>query len=80
MPSTYKVVPFHARIKDTQTSELVAQQLEVAINALSTEGWIYERLETVNVGVNPGCLSTFLGKGPGETQLHFLVFRWPENA
>ena len=41
----YKVVPFVAKLSQSDTTKAVADQLDALINDMSSQGWDYVRLE-----------------------------------
>lgn len=77
----YKVVPFTAGLKAGQGAEHAAEQLEVLVNNLDSEGWKFRSLESLEtvittpgvVGSN-GCLG--LGATPSypEKRDHVQVY------
>lgn len=39
-------------------SRAAAQYLEVVVNSMAAEGWEFQRVDTIGVESNPGCLSS----------------------
>ena len=70
MAKTYRVVPFLPAISEKQASkqgaELIARQLQEAINAEAGQGWAFEHYEGIAVTVQmPGCLGSRGVRAPG---------------
>jgi hypothetical protein len=73
---TYKVVPFTAKIGNTDSASAAAAQLESVISAHAAEGWDYVRLEQVDTYVagSNGCFG--FGAVPGRSiSIAMVVFR-----
>jgi hypothetical protein len=65
----YKVVPFVAKLSQSDTTKAVADQLDLLINDMSSQGWEYVRLENVDTVIKgaPGQNGCFgLGATPAE--------------
>jgi len=65
----YKVVPFVAKLNQSDTTTAVANQLDVLINDMSSQGWEYVRLESVDTVIKgaPGQNGCFgFGATPAE--------------
>ena len=76
MQYTYQVVPFVAKVGNTEGSQAAAQQLQGLINQLSGQGWEYVRLETVQTAIagSKGCFG--FGATPSEiTTFAMAVFK-----
>lgn len=58
----YKVVPFMGQVQAKESSSVVSQQLESILNQHAADGWELHSLGSVDIEVQPGCLSTFLGQ------------------
>jgi len=74
----YKVVPFVAKITQSDSTRAVAGQLQDVINQYAIEGWEYVRLESVetNVTGTDGCFG--IGAKPGyTTSFSMVVFKQP---
>ena len=76
----FKSVSFRATITHKDTSQMVAKQLQSLIDTHATEGWTFEKLETVEVfsAASSGCF------GIGATPALFkyfpiAVFSYPNN-
>jgi hypothetical protein len=56
---SYKVVPFVANISSGEGAGAAAKQLVDIINQHAAEGWIYQRMENVEINIhdegNKGC-------------------------
>jgi hypothetical protein len=63
----YRVVPFTANIRNTEGAAAAASQLEELIEAHSSEGWEYVRLEQVETHIagSSGCFG--IGEEPSRT-------------
>ena len=72
----YKVIPFNATInRQTQTTLVIANQLENTIKQFNSQGWEYVRLESVSTYIQPdkGCFG--LDDKPGYlASYQMLVF------
>ena len=72
----FKAVPFTAKIKQTDSTETVANQMQELINSYVAQGWEYQRLENVETHVLPdaGCFG--LGGKPGfTTSYKVMIFK-----
>ena len=70
----FKVVPFTAVIKTTDTSAVVASQMQTIIDAHSAEGWEYTRMDSVQTVVKErGCFG--IGGKASITIYNVLVFK-----
>lgn len=70
----YKVVPFTATLnQQKETTNVVANQLEILIKKYTDQGWEYIRLESVSTYVQPdsGCFG--LGGKPGYLASYQMV-------
>ena len=72
----YRTVPFNPQLDEKQASktggETIAKQLGEIISREASEGWVFEDYETVQVTVNPGCLS-ILGGGKANLLTYGVV-------
>lgn len=69
----FKVVPFMAVIKTSDTSAAVAAQMQSIIDSHSLEGWEYVRMDTVETVVKDGGCFGIGGKST-ITSYNVLVF------
>ena len=72
----YKVIPFAATLKDSDTASVAANQLESLANRMASEGWDYVSLEQVetNIDANAGCFG--IGATPAKTiSISMAVFK-----
>jgi hypothetical protein len=72
----YKVIPFVAKITREDSSAAVAQQMQSLIDANTSEGWEYLRMDSVqtNIAGTNGCFG--LGAEPARaTSFSVLVFQ-----
>ena len=72
----YKVVPFTANASRNDNTGTVAAQVQSIIDQYISNGWEYQRLETVETFVKPsnGCFG--LGAQPGYTLgVQMLIFK-----
>ena len=73
----YKVVPFVAKLNQSDTTTAVANQLDALINDMSSQGWEYVRLESVATVIKgaPGQNGCFgLGATPAEPITPLLIW------
>jgi hypothetical protein len=63
----YKVMPFVANVSRTQGADMAASQLQSLIDQHSSQGWDYERLESVETVIagSNGCFG--IGARPSVT-------------
>ncbi len=73
MAREYTTRPFNPAVREKQASGTeIARQLGELINRGAAEGWTYESYETVQITVNPGCLTMF--SGPRIAHFGVVVF------
>jgi hypothetical protein len=72
----YKVVPFTANVTRNENSSAVASQLQGIIENHLSEGWEYQRMESVETFVAPtsGCFG-FGAQSGYSTAVQMLVFK-----
>ena len=71
----YRVEPFIGSIKESQNIKLVAEQLQSMINKGVSDGWEFDRIDTIQVSVAPGCLAGILGAKNSLITYNFVIFR-----
>ena len=72
----YKVVPFIASVSSKEGAQTAAGQLEELINQMSSEGWEYVRLESVDTYIAGGGGCFGIGATPAtSTSFSMAVFR-----
>ena len=76
----YLVTPFVAKTHGNQKHESVSDQLQHVLNHYARYGWVFQRLELVNVEHNPGCLAGFFGQTIIYHRHDVLVFRRTKPA
>lgn len=72
----YKVVPFTANVSRKDNSSAVANQVQLMIDQYLSDGWEYQRMETVETFVagSNGCFG--FGAQPGYTTgIQMLIFK-----
>ncbi len=70
----YKALPFKGSVADLDPNR-VAAQLTILINSQSQEGWEFFQINSVNISVNPGCLSGLFGEKSSEQKYDMAIFR-----
>ncbi|MFN8297279.1 MAG: DUF4177 domain-containing protein [Chitinophagales bacterium] len=73
----YKTVPFTAKISQSDTTQMVAQQLENLIQDYAKQGWEYVSFENVETQVAPvaGCFGLGVAKPGYTTSFKVVVFK-----
>jgi len=70
---TYKVVPYTANITVKETTNVVAQKLEIMINDFASQGWSFESVEKFETAVyDPGCFG--LGSKATTNFIQLVIF------
>jgi hypothetical protein len=72
----YRVIPFTAKASQSDSTDVVARQVQAIIDAQAAEGWEYCQMESVETAVRPsgGCFG--FGAQPGYvTSAQILVFQ-----
>lgn len=75
----YLVVPFVAKTGTRKRTEAVSEQLQDVLNHYARYGWVYQRLELINVEYLPGCLGIAFDGKPRYMRNDVLVFRRPKK-
>jgi hypothetical protein len=71
---TYKTIPFTPKVTDVGGAAQAAQELNNAINKMTSEGWQFKSLETLTIEVKPTGCNTSGNKGPFYNNIQMLVF------
>jgi tRNA A37 threonylcarbamoyltransferase TsaD len=71
----YHVEPFIGNIKESENIRLVAEQLQNMINKAVSGGWEFDRIDTIQISVQPGCLGALLGAKNSLITHNFVIFR-----
>ena len=71
----YKTIPFIGESKYLLDPNLIANQLNKAINTNSSDGWEFYKINNVNIYVEAGCLPAMFGAKSYEKRFDMLVFR-----
>jgi len=72
---TYKVVPFIGTIKGKQSAADVSQQLQVAIENESTNGWELHQVGKTDIAVKPGCIAGLFGAKTAYMSFDQIIFK-----
>lgn len=73
MPRHFHTVPFNPAVSESKASgDQIAKLMNEAINSAGQQGWLFLSYETVQITVNPGCLTFF--SGPRTAHYGVLVF------
>jgi hypothetical protein len=75
MSYRYKTLPFIGENKNSLDPNLIADQLNKAINLNSIDGWEFYTINNVNIYVEAGCFSAMFGAKSYEKRFDMLVFR-----
>lgn len=73
MARQYWTVPFNPAVAEKKAGgDQIAKMMGDAINQAAAQGWLFQSYETVQITINPGCL-TFMA-GPRTAHYGVLVF------
>ena len=73
MARQYSTKPFNPVVSEKKAGgDEIAKQLGELINQGAAQGWTFESYESVQITVNPGCLTFF--SGPRIAQYGVVVF------
>lgn len=76
MAYVYETISFAGYVEDTEVKpNLVAKQLNDLINRQASTGWEFYQISSVNIYVNPGCLSALIGIKGFEKKYDMAIFR-----
>lgn len=75
MSFKYRIIPFIGKIKSNETAVQVSDQLEGVINQGAQEGWEFDQLNSVNIEIKPGCLSSLFGRKSDYTRFDMVIFK-----
>lgn len=82
--ATYKMVQIPPNIavqakglfgKAPDPSQLAAQYLESVVNDMATQGWEFQRVDSIGVKSSPGCLGGLLGHKETQEIYYVITFR-----
>lgn len=72
----YKMVQIPPNIKvSDSTGNEGAVYLENCVNKYALQDWEFHRIDSIGVLVQPGCISSMLGKTPEGTLYYIITFR-----
>lgn len=80
---TYKMVqiPPDLLIKDKRNKHTIAAEyLQNTVNQYAYEGWEFQRVDSIGVGVKPGCLAALFGAKENYQYFYVITFRKPIDA
>jgi hypothetical protein len=60
-----------------KTNEVASKYLEHVVNQEAQEGWEFQRVDTIGVAANPGCLMSLFGAK--ETMTYYYVITFKKN-
>lgn len=73
--SQYRVVPFMSSIREGQSADAAAKQLQAVIDEHTGKGWELDQVANVNLEVRPGCLAAFFGTKSSYIVYNQVIFR-----
>jgi hypothetical protein len=77
---TYKMVQVPPNVsvasKGRKGNE-AADYLQNVVNELASEGWEFQRVDSIGIHVQPGCFGGLGGNGPKQEYYYVITFRKP---
>lgn len=72
----YLCVPFNAmtRSNDSSPAITLSSQLQSMINQYYIQGWIFKRIDTLRINVQPACIAGLLGASIHQVEYDVIVF------
>ena len=68
-------VPPTIPVSKSQQETAAAEYMENIVNEQAAEGWEFYRVDEIGVNVQPGCLSSILGRKSETVTYYVLTFR-----
>lgn len=76
-PGDYLCVPFQGQTQSSNQSpgRTLAAQLQDLLNDHEQRGWVFQRIDTVRVFINPGCLASIFGAQTQQREYDIVIFK-----
>ncbi|MBZ0275468.1 MAG: hypothetical protein K8I60_04960 [Anaerolineae bacterium] len=73
----YLCVPFQGQTQSSNQSpgRTLAAQLQDLLNDHEQRGWVFQRIDTVRVFINPGCLASIFGAQTQQREYDIVIFK-----